>query len=68
MTAEEYWKALCAKNPALANREVVTIKVSGLKAMVKQAHDKGFEACAELIPKPPAGGHGFFDGISKGKR
>lgn len=68
MNAEEYWQALCAKNPALAKREVVTIKVSGLKAMVKQAHEKGFEACAELIPSHPAGGNGFFDGIFNGKR
>ena len=34
MTAEEYWQAICAKNPALAEREVVTLRVTGIKAMV----------------------------------
>lgn len=34
MNAEEYWQALCAKNPALAEREVVTLKVTGLKALL----------------------------------
>jgi len=68
MNAEEYWRALCKKNPAFLTRDVVKIKVSGIEKMVKQAHDKGYEACAELIPTPPAGGHGFFDGIFKGRR
>ena len=47
MTAEEYWQAICAKNPALAEREVVKLKVTGIKAMVKQAHEKGVEHCRE---------------------
>ena len=47
MTAEEYWQAVCDKNPVLAEREVVKLKVTGIKAMVKQAHEKGVEHCRE---------------------
>jgi len=43
MTAQEYWDAVKVKNPALANKDVVTIKVSSIEAMVKQAHQKGVE-------------------------
>lgn len=70
MNAEEYWKALCAKNPALAEREVVTLKVTGLKAMVKQAHDKGFEHCrqvSETIRTNMSAGRNPFDDIFNGK-
>ena len=47
MTAEEYWQAVCDKNPILAEREVVKLKVTGIKEMVKQAHEKGVEHCRE---------------------
>ena len=50
MTAEEYWQAICAKNPALAEREVVTLKVTGIRAMLKQAHEKGVEHARHHIP------------------
>lgn len=50
MTAEEYWQAICAKNPALAEREVVTLRVTGIKAMVRQAHEKGMEHARRYIP------------------
>ncbi len=50
MTAEEYWQAICAKNPALAEREVVTLRVTGIKAMAKQAHEKGVEHARQHIP------------------
>ncbi|MPN38719.1 hypothetical protein SDC9_186244 [bioreactor metagenome] len=68
MTAEEYWKALCVKNPALTERETVTIRVSGLKAMIKQAHGKGYEHCREVterIRKNLAAGGNPLDGLFK---
>jgi len=43
MTAREYWNAIVARNPKLAEQETVTIKVSGIRAMVEQAHQKGYE-------------------------
>lgn len=43
MTAQEYWNAIVARNPKLAEKETVTIKVSGIRAMVEQAHQKGYE-------------------------
>ena len=52
MTAREYWNAIVARNPKLAEEETVTIKVSGIRAMVEQAHQKGCEhRSAELGKK-----------------
>lgn len=45
MTAREYWNAIVARNPKLAEQETVTIKVSGIRAMVEQAYQKGYEHC-----------------------
>ena len=53
MTAEEYWQAICPKNPALAEREVVTLRVTGIKAMVKQAHEKGMEHAKHIPVQNP---------------
>ncbi len=66
MTFEEYWKARCEKNPALANRDVVKLKTSGIKAMIKQAHEKGFEHCTETrkqLMENIQNGKNPFDGI-----
>ena len=60
MTAEEYWNALVAKNPALDKRddETITLKVRGLRAMIKQAHAKGEEAGATPKARNPFGDPG----------
>lgn len=45
MTADEYINAIIAKNPALgkADDEKVTLTCRGLRALIRQAHEKGFE-------------------------
>lgn len=45
MTIEEYLNAIIARNPALGkpDDEKVTLTCRGLRALVRQAYDKGFE-------------------------
>ena len=37
---EEYWEKLCLKNPAF-RKEFVKLKTSSLKAIVRQAYERG---------------------------
>lgn len=52
-TFEEYWEALVKKNPAFgrAEGEHVTLTARGLKAVVKQAWDKGEMSMAQKTAK-----------------
>lgn len=58
MTAEEYLSALIAKNPALGkpDDEPVTLKARGLRAIIRQAHAKGVEECAEAWARSAGAG------------
>ena len=44
MTFEKYWSLLLEKNPNL-NNDVISIKITGLKSMLQQSYDKGFDSC-----------------------
>jgi hypothetical protein len=52
-TFEEYWEALVKKNPAFgrAQDEHVTLTARGLKAVVKQAWEKGEMSMAQKTAK-----------------
>lgn len=52
-TFEEYWEALVKKNPAFgrAEGEHVTLTVRGLKAVIKQAWEKGEMSMAQKTAK-----------------
>lgn len=52
-TFEEYWEALVQKNPAFgrAEGEHVTLTARGLKAVVKQAWEKGEISMAQRTAK-----------------
>lgn len=58
MEVEEYIRLLMEKNPALnkADDEVVSLKARGLRAIIRQAYQKGFEAATPNPYPPPAGG------------
>ena len=43
MTFPEYWAALVAKNPLLATEQRLTVSPDKIKAMIAEAHAKGFE-------------------------
>lgn len=57
-TFEEYWEALVKKNPAFgrAEEEHVTLTARGLKAVIKQAWDKGELSMAQKTAKAFSGG------------
>ena len=54
MTEDEYLDALLKRNPALDkdDDEPVTLRVRGLKAIVRQAFRKGQEAAASQRERP----------------
>jgi hypothetical protein len=56
-TFEEYWAALVKKNPAFGRAEDahVTLTARGLKAVVKQAWDKGELSMAQKTAKAFSG-------------
>ena len=56
-TFEEYWEALVKKNPAFgrAEAEHVTLTARGLKAVVKQAWEKGEMSMAQKTAKAFSG-------------
>ena len=58
MTVEEYLQAIIAKNPALGkpDDEKVTLTCRGLRALIRQAYEKGFEQHKLLSEKVD----GFF--------
>lgn len=68
MTAEEYWKALCQKNPVFSEKEVVSIKVNKLQAIVKQAHAKGVEFNKSTHDNDSRKKENFFDLFFNNKR
>ena len=45
MTSEEYLAAIIAKNPAIGkpDAETITLTARGLRALIRQAHEKGEE-------------------------
>ena len=43
MTFPEYWAALVAKNPLLQGTLRLTVSPDKIKAMIAEAHAKGFE-------------------------
>lgn len=71
MTEDEYLDALLKRNPALDkdDDEPVTIRVRGLKAIVRQAFRKGQEAAAPQWERPQSrsqnsgAGFGMFEQI-----
>lgn len=53
MTAQEYIDALIAKNPAIgrADNETVTLTARGLRAIIRQAHEKGVDHGRDVAEK-----------------
>lgn len=43
MTFEDYWNKVCDKNKSFKDRDMVTIKVSSIRALMEQAYNKGYE-------------------------
>lgn len=50
LTAEEYLKLIISKNPAIgkSDEEVIKLKARGIRALIRQAHEKGFERGREF--------------------
>lgn len=50
MSKDELWELYCKQNPRFRDsKEVVTLKVSGLKKLFETTYDKAFSAgCSEL--------------------
>ena len=65
MTAQQYIDALIARNPAIGrpDDETVTLTARGLRAIIRQAHEKGVEHGREVSEKF----HDVFSQITKGK-
>ena len=53
MTADEYIKALINKNPAIgkADHATITLTCRGLRNIIKQAHETGYQYHAEIQDK-----------------
>ena len=43
MLFEIYWNKVCDKNKSFKDRDMVTIKVSSIRALMEQAYNKGYE-------------------------
>ena len=43
MLFEVYWNKVCDKNKSFKDRDMVTIKVSSIRALMEQAYNKGYE-------------------------
>lgn len=50
MTADEYLQLIISKNPAIGkpDEEVIKLKARGIRALIRQAHEKGFERGREF--------------------
>ena len=53
MTADEYIKALIERNPAIGkpDDEKITLTCRDLRAIIRQAYDKGFEQHQQVSEK-----------------
>lgn len=68
MKSSEYWEAILIRNPKMAEKDTVTIKVESIRAMVEQAHQKGMEHQVSSTHNNPFNEDsfgGFFGGRRK---